>query len=45
MLYFEQNFEVTVNKRVQGKFDEVYSQLQEEKDTNKIGYYKLIFLF
>lgn len=41
MLYFEQNFEVTVNKRVQGKFDEVYSQLQEEKDTNKIGYYKL----
>jgi glucose-6-phosphate isomerase len=41
MLYFEQNFEVTKNERIQGKFDKIYKQLEEEKNSNKIGYYKL----
>ncbi len=41
MLYFEQNFEVTKNERIQNKFDKIYAQLEEEKNSNQIGYYKL----
>jgi hypothetical protein len=35
--YFHQNKEKTAKK----KFDEVYAKLEEEKESNTIGYYKL----
>jgi len=41
MLYFQQYFDLKKNDQVQKKFDEVFGELKQEKESNKIGYYKL----
>ncbi|MDB2405422.1 glucose-6-phosphate isomerase [Arcobacteraceae bacterium] len=41
MLYFEQNFKIKKDEKVKNKFNKIYKALEDEKNTNKIGYYKL----
>jgi glucose-6-phosphate isomerase len=41
MVYFKQYFENKYTKQIQKKFDKVYKALEDEKNSNKIGYYKL----
>jgi glucose-6-phosphate isomerase len=41
MLFFQDHFELQVDDKVQNKIKKVFKQMQQEKDSNKVGYYKL----
>jgi hypothetical protein len=37
MLFFQDHFELQVDGKVQHKIKKVFKQLQQEKDSNKVG--------